>query len=75
MLYETFCLSFLGAAIYPSRELASNGTGKNGPLLIFEKNTKTCGRVEVESHQFLTSVLDRDTRPKEESSPAALSSR
>jgi len=30
--------------------------------------------VEGEFHQFLTSVLDTDTRRKEESSPAALSS-
>lgn len=31
-----FCLSFPGAAIYRSRELASKGTGKNVSLLICE---------------------------------------
>jgi hypothetical protein len=34
LLYEMFCLSLPGAAIYRSRELPSNGTGKNGPLFI-----------------------------------------
>jgi len=36
LLYETFCLSLLGAAIYRSHELASNGADKNGPSLICE---------------------------------------